>query len=213
MPGLVAESAFMDQAVPIVGYTLRGNRYLNVTNRCTLRCTFCPKFNGTWTVQVHDLRLKQEPSVAELTAAAGGPEESGEVVFCGMGEPTLRLYDILEVTARLKDRGHARIRLNTDGLANLIHGRDVTPDLEGLVDALSISLNAQDEGTYARHCRPPRPGAYPALYNFVRRAREFVPDITLTAIDGLDGVDIAACAAIADGLGVKFRRRELGKVG
>jgi TatD DNase family protein len=203
----------MNLAVSVVGYTLHGNRYLNVTNRCTLRCTFCPKFNGSWLVQDHDLRLRREPSVAELVAAAGVPGKTREVVFCGMGEPTLRLYELLEVASHLKDHGHTRVRLNTDGLANLVHGRDVTPDFDGLVDALSISLNAQDEDTYVRHCRPPLSGAYPALQNFVRRAREFVSDITLTAIDGLDGVNIAACAAIAGDLGVKFRRRELGKVG
>jgi TatD DNase family protein len=203
----------MNQSAPVVGYSLHGNRYLNVTNRCTLRCTFCPKFNGSWTVKDYDLRLKRDPSVDELVAAAGDPGKSRELVFCGMGEPTLRLYELLETAARLKDRGHARIRVNTDGLANLVHGRDITPDLEGHVDALSISLNAQDEETYVRHCRPPMRGAYPAMHNFVRRAREFVPDITLTAIDGLDGVDIVACAGIAQDLGVKFRRRELGKVG
>lgn len=203
----------MNVTSPIVGYSLRGNRYLNLTNRCTLRCAFCPKFNGTWTVQDHDLRLKHEPSVDELVAAAGAPGEARELVFCGMGEPTLRLYDLLETAARLKNLGHARIRLNTDGLANLVHGRDVTPDLEGHVDALSISLNAQDEVTYNRHCRPPMAGAFPALIEFVRGVRHFVPDVTVTAIDGLDGVDIAACAALADTLGVDFRRRELGKVG
>jgi TatD DNase family protein len=203
----------MNQTVPVVGYTLRGNRYLNVTNRCTLRCAFCPKFNGSWTVKDHDLRLKRDPTVAELVDAAGEPGESREVVFCGMGEPTLRLYDLLEVAARLRDRGHARIRLNTDGLASLVHGRDVTPDFDGLIDSLSVSLNTQDEKTYVRHCRPSRPGAWPALRGFVRRARAFVPDITLTAIDGLDGVDVPACAAIANDLGVKFRRRELGIVG
>jgi len=104
-------------------------------------------------------------------------------------------------------------RLNTDGLANLIHGRDVTPDFEDSIDAISISLNAQNEDVYNRHCRPPMPGAFEALQDFAARAREFVPSVTLTAIDGLPGVDISACRAIAERLGVGFRRRELGKVG
>jgi TatD family-associated radical SAM protein len=105
------------------------------------------------------------------------------------------------------------VRLNTDGLANLVHGRDVTPDLEGSIDAVSISLNAQNEDLYNRHCRPPVAGAYAALLDFARHVREFVPSVTLTAIDGLEGVDIAACRHIAEDLGVAFRRRELGKVG
>jgi TatD family-associated radical SAM protein len=197
---------------PVIGYTLHGNRYLNVTNRCTLRCTFCPKFNGTWAVQDYDLRLHGEPDAKNLLEAVGDPSEFGEVVFCGLGEPTLRLYTVLEVAAALRRRG-ARVRLNTDGLANLVHGRDVAPDLEGYIDAVSISLNAQDASTYNRYCRPPMAGAYAAVLDFTRRVREYVPLVTLTAIDGLPGVDIPACRAIADELGVDFRRRELDKVG
>ena len=199
---------------PIIGYSLRGNRYLNVTSRCTLRCVFCPKFNGEWTVQDYRLRLhaEQEPDAAALLAAAGEPGQYREVVFCGLGEPSLRLYTVLEVGAELRRRG-VRVRLNTDGLANLVHGRDVTPDLEDSVDAVSISLNAQDPEVYHKHCRPPQSDAYPAMLEFAERAKEFVPNVTLTAIDGLPGVDIDACRAVAERLEVGFRRRELGKVG
>jgi TatD DNase family protein len=197
---------------PTIQYDLHGSRYLNVTNRCTLRCAFCPKFNGSWTVAGYDLRLHEEPDAAQLIAAAGAPGAFREIVFCGLGEPTLRLYTVLEVGAELRQRG-VRVRLNTDGLANLVYARDVTPDLEGSLDAISISLNAQNEEIYNRHCRPPMPGAFQAVQDFAVHAREFVPSVTLTAIDGLPGVDIPACRAIAERLGVGFRRRELDKVG
>ncbi|MDO8706542.1 MAG: TatD family nuclease-associated radical SAM protein [Sulfuricaulis sp.] len=195
-----------------IGYSLRDSRYLNITNRCTLRCAFCPKFNDVWTVQDYRLRLNREPTLEEIIAAAGNPQEYREVVFCGLGEPTLRLYTLLEAATRLRPYTQ-RIRLNTDGLANLVHGRDVTPDLEGLIDALSVSLNAQDEETYNLHCRPKLPGAYHAMLDFVKLAREFVPEIALTAIEGLPGVDISACEKIAQRLGVSFRRRVLDVVG
>jgi TatD DNase family protein len=197
---------------PTISYDLHGSSYLNVTRRCTLRCTFCHKFNGSWTVAGYDLHLPEEPDADQLIAAAGDPGAFHEIVFCGLGEPTLRLYTVLEAGAELRQRG-ARVRLNTDGLASLVHGRDVTPDLEDSVDAISISLNAQNEDVYNRHCRPPMPGAFEAVLDFAVRAREFVPSVTLTAIDGLPGVDIPACRAIAERLGVGFRRRELGKVG
>ncbi len=197
---------------PVIGYTLHGNRYLNITSRCTLRCAFCPKFNGSWMVEGHELRLFQDPSPEEIMAVAGDPSDYSEVVFCGLGEPTLRLYTVLEVASRLRAQG-GYIRLNTDGLANLVFGRDVTPDLENNIHALSVSLNAQDEETYNRHCRPALPGAYQSLLDFVQRARDFVPTITLTAVDGLTGVDIAACEEIAERIGVNFRRRVLGIVG
>ncbi|HYA37941.1 MAG TPA: TatD family nuclease-associated radical SAM protein [Candidatus Methylomirabilis sp.] len=199
-------------ATQTVGYTLRDSRYLNITNRCTLRCAFCPKFNGEWTVQDYPLRLTREPTLEEIVAAAGNPEDYREIVFCGLGEPTLRLYTLLEAAARLRPRTK-RIRLNTDGLANLVYGRDVTPDMEGLIDALSVSLNAQDAETYNLHCRPKLPGAFEAVLDFVKCARDFVPEITLTAIDGLPGVDVVACEKIAQRLGVHFRRRVLDVVG
>lgn len=195
-----------------IGYTLYGNRYLNITNRCTLRCAFCPKFNGTWTIKGYDQRLfGKEPTVDEIVAAVGDLDEIEEVVFCGLGEPTLRLYTLLVVASRLRGRV-PRVRLNTDGLANLVYGRDVTPDFEDVLQTLSVSLNAQDEETYNRYCRPPLPGAYRGVLDFVKHAREFVPEIMLTAIDGLPGVDIDACRRIADDLGVGFRQRKPGVI-
>jgi TatD DNase family protein len=202
------------QEAPVYAYVLHGNCYLNVSNRCNLRCEFCPRMEGVWRVQDYDLRLLrwQEPSAEELVAAVGDPKAYNEVVFCGLGEPTLRLETILSAGRELRRRG-VRVRLNTNGLANQYYGRDVTSALGEAVDALSISLNAQDEVTYERYCRPKQPGAYPALLDFIRRAREHIPDITLTAIDGLEGVDIAACARIAAELGVKFRSRVLDQIG
>jgi len=196
----------------IIAYELHGNCYLNITWRCTLRCSFCPKFSNVWTVQGYDLRLHREPETEEIIAAVGDPQRYRQIVFCGLGESTLRLDTLLAVARRLKDRG-ASIRVNTDGLASLVHGEDVTPRLAGLVDSLSISLNAQDEAVYNRHCRPLQPGAWQALQEFARLAARHVPEVTLTAIDGLEGVDIRACERIAAQLGVGFRRRVLDEVG
>jgi TatD DNase family protein len=197
---------------PTLSYELHGNLYLNVTWHCTLRCAFCPKFNGEWEVQGYDLRLRREPSVADLMAAIGDPTPYKEIVFCGLGEPTLRLDVLLEVAAAMKRAGK-RVRVNTDGLANLVHGRDVTLEMAKVVDAVSISLNAQDEATYVRHTRPKRDGAFAAVLDFTACARDAGMDVTLTAIDGLEGVDIPACERIARDLGVKFRRRVLDAVG
>ena len=197
-----------------IAYTLHGNRYLNITSACTLRCAFCPKFNKVWDVRGYHLKLgdKAGPGVEAIMAAVGDPREYGEIVFCGLGEPTLRWQVLLEVARRLKAQ-EAKIRLNTDGLANLVNDRDVTPEMAGLIDALSISLNAQNEDLYLRHCRPKREGAYAAMLDFARRAKAHVPEVTLTAINGLEGVDIEACRAIAADLGVAFRQRELDVVG
>ncbi len=195
-----------------LAYRLHGNCYLNITYHCTLRCAFCPKFNGSWEVRDIDLLLTREPQADEVLAAIGDPSGDHEIVFCGLGEPTLNLPVLLEVAQVLKSQGKP-IRLNTDGLANLVHGRDVTSELAEVVDAVSISMNAQDEALYERHCRPKQAGAFEAMQDFARRAGEQGMAVTLTAIDGLEGVDIAACERIASSLGVGFRRRMLDVVG
>ncbi len=195
-----------------IAYTLHGNRYLNITSRCTLRCAFCPKFNGSWEVRQYELRLREEPSVDEIVAAAGDPSRYREVVFCGLGEPTRRLEVMLDVAERLGGAG-ARIRVNTDGLANLIHGRDVTAEFAGRVDAVSISMNAHDQATYDRHCRPRHPESFSAMLEFSRRIQRYVPEVVMTAIDGLPGVDITACRRLAEEAGALFRRRVLDVVG
>ncbi len=201
------------QEEPVLAYELHGNLYLNITYHCTLRCAFCPKFQGSWEVQNYDLLLTREPDADEVLAAAGDPARYKEIVFCGLGEPTLRLDTLLAVAEKLKAQGARHIRLNTDGLANLVYGRDVTPELAQWVDSVSISLNAQDEATYNRHTRPKREGAFQGMLDFARAAKASGIAVTLTAINGLEGVDIVACEDIARQLGVTFRRRELDVVG
>jgi TatD family-associated radical SAM protein len=201
-----------DKFADIIAYPLHGNCYLNITSQCTLRCAFCPKYNRSWEVQSYDLRLHHEPTVDEVLAAIGDPGQFKEVVFCGLGEPTVRLDALLEIATRLKQQG-IRIRVNTDGLVNLREGRDVTPELAEVVDSLSISMNAQDEETYIKHTRPKLEGAFAAMLEFARLAHELGIEVSLTAIDGLEGIDIAVCEALAKSLGVGFRRRVLNNVG
>ncbi|NLC23004.1 MAG: radical SAM protein [Oxalobacter sp.] len=196
----------------VIGYTIRNNRYLNVTNRCSLRCRFCPKFNGEWSVREYNMRLRYEPTVEELIEAAGNPADYDEIVFCGMGETTMRLDVLLEVARALREKG-ARLRLNTSGVANIVHGRDVAPELARYIQSMSVSLNAQNEEVYNRHCNPKLPGTYASMLEFIKSAKAAGADVTVTAVDGLPGVDIAACAGIAKELGVKFRRRVLDDLG
>ncbi len=197
----------------VIAYPIGDKLYLNITDRCTLTCAFCPKHRDTGpVVHQYDLTLRHRPEVGEILAAVGDAARWREVVFCGFGEPTLRLKVLLEVARAVKAQG-GRVRINTDGLANRVHKRNVLPEMAGLIDSLSVSLNAQDEATYVRHCRPQLPGSWPALLDFLAQAPRYVPEVTATAIDGLEGVDIEACARLANELGVNFRRRILDEVG
>ncbi len=198
-------------AKDVLAYPIGSGLYLNVTRGCTLRCSFCPKWSAP-IVHKYDLSLSRNPSAAELIEAMGDLSAYGELVFCGYGEPTLRLDVVLEVAAEAKRRGK-RIRINTDGLANLVHRQDVTPRMAGLIDVLSVSLNAQNQEIYDRHCVPGLEGSYQAVKDFIRAATAHVPTVTATAIDGLEGVDLAACKALAEALGAGFRTRYLNRVG
>ncbi len=194
----------------VIAYECHGNCYLNITNLCTLRCSFCPKFNKIWDVANYNLKLSTTPNTQQVLKAIGDPSAYEEIVFCGLGEPTMNLSVLLEVAEAIHP--YTTVRLNTDGLGNLVHGMDITPELSRRVDALSISLNAQSEKIYNMHCRPPQYGTFPALLDFIDCAKNHIDDITLTAIDGLLGVDINACHAIAKQKQVKFRRRVLDQV-
>lgn len=195
-----------------VAYVIGDRLYLNIGDRCTLRCTFCPKTHGSHQVHEYDLTLDHRPEIDEITAAIGDPTRYAEVVFCGYGEPTLRMRLLLEVAACIKQRG-GRVRVNTDGLGSLANKRDILPEMKGLVDALSVSMNAQSPEVYARHSQPTMAGSFQAMLAFLQQAPRYIPEVTATAIDGLDDVDIDACERLAKTCGVRFRRRVLDNIG
>lgn len=196
----------------IISYIIDTRLYLNITNRCTLVCQFCPKTQHCHEVKGYDLTLHHRPELKEIIEAIGDPARYDEVVFCGFGEPTLRLKVLFKVARYIKDNG-GKVRLNTDGLINLVHKRNVLPEMQGLIDSISISMNAQNEDVYTRHCCPQLPGSYAAMLEFLKLAPDYIPHVTATAINGLEGVDVAACASKADQLGVRFKERQLDVVG
>lgn len=201
----------------MLAYPLGDALYLNVTSGCTLACTFCPKIrDDDFTVGGFDLRLARNPDADEVWRAiqAVGLEGRSEVCFTGFGEPTRRLEVVLEIARRLRAAGARRIRLDTDGLANLREGRDVVPELAAAgVGAVSVSLNAPDAAAYARIC-PSRYGeaAYDAVKAFLRAAVGVIPDVAASAV-AMPGVSEAACRAVAESLGARFRWRPYDRVG
>lgn len=195
-----------------IAYMIRNSLYLNITNRCSNRCTFCPKFEEL-TVKGHELKLSHEPGSAEVVAAVdAAPAGFTEVVFCGYGEPLIRLDLVKEVAAELKRRG-IRVRINTDGQANLVHGRNILPELAGLVDSLSVSLNAADAETYQRLCNSPYGAAgFQGVCDFLAEAVKYIPQVTASAVT-VPGLDVAKVKKLALKLGVEFREREYAEVG
>ena len=193
-----------------ITYQIRDSLYLNITNRCTNKCSFCIRFHSDY-VKGHNLRLSEEPDEEELKDAIGDPSQYKEVVFCGYGEPLLRLDLVKNVAAWIKQH-NGRVRINTNGHGNLIHGRNILPELKGIVDSISISLDAHDEETYNRICRPAFKNAFRGVIEFIREAKKYIPDVQITVVT-LEGVDIEKCRKIAEDLGVGFRVRKLDVVG
>ncbi len=197
-----------------IAYKIRDSLYLNVTNRCTNCCFFCARFFTDY-VKGHNLKLGREPSAEEMLEAVGDPTGYREIVFCGYGEPTLRLEVVKEVARRLKERGAGKVRLNTNGLGNLIHGRNILPELQGLIDALSVSLNAENEAKYLKVCNPEfGERSYSKVKEFIREAKAYIPEVGVTVVDMPGYIDIGECERIArEELGVSFRLREYNNVG
>lgn len=195
-----------------IAYRIRNSLYLNVTKECDNECYFCGRFYSD-TVQGHNLKIRRDPTAAEMIGAIGDPAGYDEIVFCGFGEPSLRLDNVLEVAKAVKAAG-GHTRLNTNGHASRIAGRDVTPELAGLIDRVSVSLNAPDEATYNAICHPTLPGAYAATVEFIKAAKERGLDVTATVVAIPGKVDLEACRRLAeDELGVKFRAREYDLLG
>ncbi len=186
-------------------YPYGENMYINLTNVCTNACVFCIR-RGNSGLGGYKLWLEEEPRAGEVLAALDRSGKKGEAVFCGFGEPLVRLERVLEIARGLKERDW-RVRINTNGQADLIHGFDITPRLEGLIDAINVSLNAQDEPTYRRLCNPLfQDRAYPALLQFAERVGAHVPQVILSVVNH-PLVNMRACQKIAEKMGVNFRIR------
>ncbi len=192
-------------------YVLENSLYINLTNRCTNQCTFCVRDKDCGIGDVN-LWLDHEPTIDEVIEDIKSQDVSKykEVVFCGYGEPTLRLDIILDASRFIKENYNSRIRINTNGHANLVYKRNVAKDLCGLVDVVSISLNAKNAEEYQKVCQCAYGEAgFDAMLDFAKCAKEQGIETILSIVDVLPKEDIEACRKIAENLGVTLRVREL----
>ena len=196
-----------------ITYQVKNAVYVNLTNRCPCNCTFCLRQNGPGVFGSGSLWLEREPTLEETIESLGQWDYTRfrEVVFCGYGEPTERLDVLLAAAEHLKARDPSlRVRVNTNGLSDLINGKPTAPLFVGKVDCLSISLNTDDPAEYLTLCRP-RFGeaAYPAMLKFTKEAAALLPSVVMTVV----GEPITSlekqerCKKIAEGVGARLRVR------
>ncbi len=193
-----------------IAYKIRDSLYLNITNRCTNKCGFCVKSRTNY-IKGHNLRLEKEPSALQVIKAIKYPASYKEIIFCGIGEPLLRLDVVKKVAAWIKQHG-GRVRINTNGHGNLIHGKNILPELHGIVDSISISLDAEDAKKYEKICRPSIKGSYEGVISFIREAVKVIPEVKATVVK-IPGVNIEKCRKIAEELGAELRIRDFNMVG
>ncbi len=195
-----------------ITYPIRDSLYINVTNRCTNRCTFCTRQYSDY-VKGHNLRLDFEPSEEEIIDALGDLSAYKEVVFCGYGEPTLRLETVRKVASFVKGKG-VKVRLTTNGGGDLINSRSIAPELKGLIDVISVSLNAPDAESYDEICKSVYGGkAYDAMLKFIKECRGEGIEVELTCLDMIGEENVEKCRKMALELDSSFRLRKLHVVG
>lgn len=193
-------------------YNVHNNIYVNLTNRCSCACVFCLRHNGDSVVKDGDsLWLEREPSAEEVRAEFDNCDMSlyDEVVFCGYGEPTERMDVLLETAKYVKEKYNKTVRINTNGQGNLINGRNILPDMEGLVDILSISLNTPNRDRYNELVKS-RFGeqAYDAMLDFAREAVKYVPNVIMTTVETTITKDEEEeCRKICEDIGASYRIR------
>ncbi len=195
-----------------VFYEVDGSLYVNLTNKCNNNCEFCIRKNGDGAYGSDPLWLEREPTEAEAVALLREADLTlyRELVFCGYGEPTVRL-DLCKAIAReaRQIRPEMPIRMNTNGMSDLYFGKNTAPEYAELFDTVSVSLNAPNATKYDEMCHPVyHLSAFPAILRFAENVKNYVHNTVLTVVgDFLSESEIDECQKIADTLGIPLRVR------
>lgn len=188
-------------------YQIGRNLYINITNRCSADCMFCDR-KGEAVVCGYNLKMtkEEEPEADVYIKEIGDPKNYNEIVFCGYGEPTVR-WDVVKKVAEYVKQNGGRTRLDTNGHGNHINKRDITAELAGRIDAVSISLNAPDEKKYSELMRVD-PHLFSQVIEFAKSSKKFVSKVTMSAVN-LDGIDLQKVRHLVEQeIGAEFRARE-----
>lgn len=192
-------------------YKFEGQMYINITNGCPCDCVFCLRNNSDSVKDNDSLWLEHEPSFEEITAAFDSFDRTGvtDAIFCGYGEPTMRADMLVRTAEYIKQHSDLRIRLNTNGLVRLIHPNFDIERFRGLIDIVSISLNAPDAKRYNEVTRPHfGEKSFQAMLDFAADMKKMDVDTRFTVVDVITKDEIERCHALADSMGIPLRVRE-----
>lgn len=192
-------------------YRVHNNLYVNLTNRCPYSCTFCLRKTMDSVGESESLWLDHEPNYEEVIKAFEkfDVNQFDEIVFCGFGEPTEAFEILLQVTKYIKKTYKKPIRINTNGMGNLINGRNIVPEIKGLVDCISISLNNPDKKEYFALVRSKfGENSFDEMIDFAKKCVENIPKVVMTTVDTtISKEDEKRCQEICDEIGATYRIR------
>lgn len=195
-------------------YSIGKSLYINITNKCNCRCVFCVRQYRDDMVGI-DLKFRNgEPSCEEIIDIFKDEDLSPfeEFVFCGFGEPLMRFENMVKLAEFLKATyPDTELRLNTNGLGDLINNTSTLEVLSGILTSTSISLNAHNSEVYALYTRPAYDAdvAYNAVLKYIKDSVKAGLKTTTTIVYGprLNKIDSVECRKIAQNLGAEFRIR------
>lgn len=191
-------------------YVVKDKLYVNITNRCPCNCTFCIRNNGDGAYGSDSLWLETEPTEEQIIAEFGKYDLSAyrEIVFCGYGEPMERAEVLVNVSKWLKTVTKTPLRINTNGLSDLINGKPTAKMLSEVMDIISISLNAPTAGEYNEVSRPKfGMDSFPALLKFAEECKKYAPKVMFSVVDVITKEQIARCQELSDKMGIELRVR------
>lgn len=202
----------MDSNATSLTYEYGKNLYINMTNQCPNNCDFCLRHNSSGSLYAKNLWYKGgEPAKEDIWADLEKRDLNSydEIVFCGYGEPACRWDDMMWLCDKLREHGSYLLRLNTNGLADLINGRSTALELDGRMDTVSVSLNAPTAEKYDALCHS-KFGlkAFPAILKFTGAAVLNVPHVYMTVVSTMPTEEIEACRSVCESIGAEFRVRE-----
>lgn len=195
-----------------ITYVFEGNLYINITNQCPNNCEFCLRNNTDSVGDSESLWLDREPSKEEILSdiLKRDLKKYPELVFCGYGEPTCRLDDMLYICSKIKEISNIKIRVNTNGLSDLINGKNTAINFKNLVDTLSISLNASNKEEYDKICHSEFGiNAFDAVINFAKNSLKYIPNVYLSIVYTEDNKsEIEKCRNLCKKIGATLKIRD-----
>lgn len=191
-------------------YDYKESLYVNITNKCPCSCVFCIRKETDHVGNSDSLWLDHEPTVEEVKNEFKkfNLENYDEIVFCGYGEPLVRINEVIEIAKYIRSISDLKIRINTNGLSDLIHNKKTAILLKDKIDSVSISLNAPNKIRYNEVTRPKfGEKSFDALLNFAEDCKEYIEEVNFSVVDEINNDEIEEAQKLADKMNIVLRVR------